>query len=362
MTEPSKRSGRRGTARPSRRDVLRGVAAVGAFLAADLAALLNANAWVGPARLTPQAFLDAFGRVFGRQPGFRKNHAKGVAVAGWFDSNGNGRGLSKAAVFAPGRTPVLGRFSLAGGNPHIADAPAVVRGLGLAFGFPGGQQWRMATLNLPVFLDNSPQGFYDRLIASTVVAGTGKPDPTAMAQFLAAHPETARAMKIVKQHPPTPGFADSVYSGLNAFYFVNESGARVPVRWSLTPLQRALPPSSGANALFDPLVRQLRAGPLRWRLVLTVGTPSDPTGDATLPWPADRRTVDAGLITLDSAETDARGNARDINFDPLVLPPGIEPSDDPLLSARSAVYAASYRRRTGETTGPPAVQVDKVAL
>jgi catalase len=350
MTEPPESPGRWGTARPGRRDVLRGAAAVGAFLAADVAALLTANNWIGPSRLTPQVFLDGFAKVFGRQPGFRKNHAKGVAVAGWFDSNGNGRGLSKAAVFAPGRTPVLGRFSLAGGNPHIADVPRAVRGLGLAFGFPGSRQWRMATLNLPVFLDNSPQNFYDRLIASAVVPGTGKPDPSAMALFLAAHPETARAMTIVKQHPPTPGFADSVYRGLNAFYLVSESGVRVPVRWSLTPLQQALPPSSGTNALFDPLVRQLRAGPLRWRLLLTVGTGEDPTHDATLPWPADRRTVDAGLLTLDSVEADAKGNARDINFDPLVLPPGIEPSDDPLLSARSAVYAASYRRRTGETT------------
>ena len=82
----------------------------------------------------------------------------------------------------------------------------------------------------------------------------------------------------------------------------------------------------------------------------TVGTREDPTHDATLPWPADRRTVDAGLLTLNSVDTEAKGNARDINFDPLVLPPGIEPSDDPLLSARSAVYAASYRRRTGEQT------------
>src|ERR1700760_757742 len=262
----------------------------------------------------------------------------------------------------PGRAPVIGRFSLAGGTPHAADASATARGLGLAFGFPGGQQWRMATLNLPVFLDNSPQGFYDRLIASAVVPGTGKPDPAAMARFLAAHPETAQAMKIVKQHPPTPGFADSVYRGLNAFYFVNQSGARTPVRWSLTPMQQALPPSSGPDALFDALVRQLRNGPLRWRLVLTVGAAADPTHDATLPWPPDRRSVDAGMLTLDSGKTEAPGNARDINFDPLVLPPGIEPSDDPLLSARSAVYAASYRRRTGETGSPPAVQVDKVAL
>ena len=350
MTNQPEDAGRWGAARPGRRDVLRGAAVVCAFLAADLGALLYANKWIGPARLTPRVFLDGFATVFGRQPGFRKNHAKGVAVAGYFDSNGNGRTLSKAAVFVPGRTPVIGRFSLAGGNPHAADASSTARGLGLVFGFPGEEQWRMATLNLPVFPDNSPQGFYDRLIASAVLPGTGKPDPTAMARFLAAHPETARAMDIVKQHPPTPGFADSVYSGLNAFYFVNESAARTPVRWSLTPLQQALPPSSGPNALFDALERQLRAGPLRWRLVLTVGEASDPTNDATLPWPADRRTVDAGTLTLDSVQADAAGSARDINFDPLVLPAGIEPSDDPLLSARSAVYAASYRRRTGETT------------
>src|ERR1700733_6416648 len=164
MTQPANRSGHWGSTPPSRRDVLRGVGMAGAFLVADLGAFLYANAWIGPARLTQQVFLDGFAKVFGRQPGFRKNHAKGVSVAGWFDSNGNGRGLSKAAVFASGRTPVLGRFSLAGGNPHIADTPSAVRGLGLAFGFPGGQQWRMAMLNIPVFLDNSPQNFYDRLM------------------------------------------------------------------------------------------------------------------------------------------------------------------------------------------------------
>src|ERR1700745_3208886 len=189
-------------ARPSRRDMLRGAAVVGAFLVVDLGALLYANKWIGPARLTPRTFLDGFAKVFGRQPGFRKNHAKGVALTGYFDSNGNGGALSKAAVFAPGRTPVIGRFSLAGGNPHAADASSTARGLGLAFGFPGGRQWRMATLNLPVFLDNSPQGFYDRLIASAVVPGTGKPDPAAMALVPAAPPETLRGNENVETHTP----------------------------------------------------------------------------------------------------------------------------------------------------------------
>lgn len=347
----------------NRRSVLLGIGAVGAFLAVDLGAVAYANNWIGGgSALTRQTLLDGFRKVFGVHPGFRRNHAKGVAVSGYFDSNGRGRELSKATVFAPGRTPVIGRFSLTGGHPMMVDAPAAARGLGLAFAFPDATQWRMALLNLPVFPDNSPQGFYDRLFASKADRATGKPDPAAMSAFEKAHPESAAAMVLIKQHPPTPGFADSTYSSLITFFFVNDTGVRTPVRWAFVPMQAALPPHPGTtNSLFDALVRQMGRGPLRWRLLLTVGHPHDPVTDATLPWPPDRRTVDAGVLTLTEIKTEAPGNARDVNFDPLVLPEGIEPSDDPLLSTRSAVYAASYRARTGEPKSPSAVQVNEVA-
>jgi catalase len=346
----------------NRRSALIGIGAVGAFLAIDFAAVAYANKWIGPGNaLTRETFLDGFRSVFGMHPGFRVNHAKGVAVTGHFDSNGNGSELSRAAVFRSGRTPVTGRFSLTGGNPAVADMPAAARGFALAFAFPDNTQWRTSMLNLPVFPDNSAQGFYDRLLASKVVPATGKPDPAAMAAFLRAHPETAAAMAVMKKSPPTPGFADSTFSSLIAFFLVNDAGVRTPVRWAFVPQQPALPArSAGKNDLFDALVRQIRTGPLQWRLILTVGSPGDPVTDATLPWPSDRRTVDAGVLTLTGVETEAAGNARDINFDPLVLPDGIEPSDDPLLSARSTVYAASYRARTGEPKSPSAVQVDKV--
>jgi catalase len=347
----------------NRRSLLLGLGAVGAFLAVDLGGVAYANDWIGPrATLTRKAFIDRFRTVFGEHPGFRKNHAKGVAVIGHFESNGSGSELSRAPLFRPGRTSVKGRFSLTGGNPAVADAPAAARGLGLVFAFPDGQQWRTAMLNLPVFPDNSPQGFYDRLLASKVDPATGKPDPAAMSTFLAAHPETAAAMQLMKKQPPTPGFADSTFWGLNTFFFVSDAGVRTPVRWSFVPQQQALAARpGGSNTLFDALIRQIRSGPLQWRLTLTVGAPGDPTSDATLPWPDDRRTIDAGTLTLTGIETESRGNARDVNFDPLMLPDGIEPSDDPLLSARSAVYAASYRARTGEPKSPSAVQVDEVA-
>jgi len=341
--------------------MLLGFGAVGAFLAVDLGAVAYANKWIGAgAALTRATFIAGFESVFGTHPGFRRNHAKGVAVVGYLDATGNGRELSRAAVLGPGRYPVTGRFSLTGGNPFVTDAPGAARGLGLAIGYPDGPQWRTAMLNLPVFPDNSPQGFYDRMFASQVIAATGKPDPAKMAAFLKAHPETAAAMDVMKRHPPTPGFADSTFSSLNVFHLIAESGARTPVRWSFVPRQAAFAPAAtGDDVLFDALVRQLKTTPLQWDLHFTVGQPDDPI-DPTLPWPSDRRVVDAGTLTLTAAETELAGNARDVNFDPLVLPDGIEPSDDPLLSARSAVYAASYRARTGEPKSPSAVQVDQV--
>jgi catalase len=115
----------------------------------------------------------------------------------------------------------------------------------------------------------------------------------------------------------------------------------------------------GPNALFEDVIGRLRAGPLVWRMLVTLGEPSDAVDDATVPWPADRRSIEIGTLT--SADTGGPGNAGDMIFDPLILPPGIEPSGDLLLSARSAVYTASLRRRSGDPLARPAVTVDDVA-
>ena len=61
-----------------------------------------------------------------------------------------------------GCIPVIGRFSLSGGDPYQADALDTVRGLGLQFGLPDGE-WRTAMVNLPVFPVNTPQAFFDRM-------------------------------------------------------------------------------------------------------------------------------------------------------------------------------------------------------
>ncbi|ORB73528.1 catalase [Mycobacterium scrofulaceum] len=335
--------------------------AVAGVAAVDVGGFAYAGGWLRPGALTPPRFADRFEHVYGRHDGFRRNHAKGLSAVGTFSSTGAGAEVCRAAVFRAGSVPLLGRFSLSGGLPDQPDAPATVRGLGLLFQGPDGQQWRTAMINIPVFPDSTPQGFYDRLLASKPVPGTGKPDPAGMAAFLDRHPETVAAMKVIKQAPPSAGFADSTFYGLNAFRFTNAAGVTVPVRWAVIPQEAvgAVASPVGQDYLFDELIRALARGPLSWRLMLTIGEPGDPTHDATQPWPRQRHTVDAGTVTVTAAQTEAPGNARDINFDPLVLPDGIAASDDPLLAARSAVYARSFTRRAEEPKTASAVDVSR---
>ncbi|HEV8071414.1 MAG TPA: catalase family peroxidase [Planctomycetaceae bacterium] len=333
---------------------------IGAAIGAVIAAFAYFGGWLTPNELTPARFTDAFEQVDGVHPGFRRNHAKGVGVAGFFESNGNGLRLSKAVVFQPGRVPVIGRFSLSGGQPFQTDKPDTVRGLGLQFSLLDGELWRMATINLPVFPVSTPEAFYERMIASIPDPQTGKPDPAKMKSFLARHPETEQAVKVIKSQPPSSGFGNSTFHSLNAFHFINSEGKSTPVRWVLKPEQpfeaaSAAPPSKDTNYLFDALITQIRRQPLRWRLVVLIGQPGDPTNDASIPWPKTREEVEVGTLTLDQVESEATSPATGINFDPLVLPAGITPSDDPLLSARSAVYSQSFTRRAGETKEPSAI-------
>jgi catalase len=337
------------------------LAAIGAIVLAITVLFLWAGGWLSGGRLTPTRMVDTFEDVNGLHPGFRRNHAKGVCLEGSFESNGAGAHLSTASVFKPGRVPVFGRFALAGGLPMMPDGPAAVRSMALNFALPDGEVWRTSMNDIPVFPLKDPQAFYEQLLSSRRDPGTGKHDPMAQKAFVDAHPETAKALAIIKAHAFSSGFANATYNSLNAFLFIDEADKTTPVRWSMTAVDVFAPEPGHSpadkNYLFDELIARLRKAPAQWHLILTVGQPGDPINDATLGWPADRPQVDAGTLSVDRIVAEADGNCRDTNFDPLALPAGIKPSDDPLLSARSAAYSVSFTRRAGEAKTPSAVQV-----
>ncbi|MFD4836360.1 catalase family peroxidase [Achromobacter sp. NPDC058515] len=340
---------------PDARQTCLRLGAIGVIVFSSAAAFAYVGGWLDPQRLTPARVVDALEANSGVHAGFRRNHAKGVCVVGHFESSGAARTLSTAAVFASGNTPVVGRLALPGGNPYASDSSVPIRSFALQFTSPNGEQWRTGMNSMPVFPLGTPQAFYDQQLAARPDPKTGKPDPQRMQAFFAAHPESGAFLAWAKTARPSASYATESYYGLNAFYLVDAQGARQPVRWRLAPLDAAAAPAAqprhDADYLQADLQQRLAQGPLRWRLLVTLGTAGDPTSDATRQWPADRPTVDAGILVITRSASQDEGPCRDVNYDPTVLPRGIAISDDPLLAARSAAYAASYERRTSE--GPP---------
>jgi catalase len=174
-----------------------------------------------------------------------------------------------------------------------------------------------------------------------------------MPAFFASHPETAPFLAWVKTARPSASYATETYNGINAFYLVNADGKRQAVRWGVVPQSQDAPGDSapaGNDFLEKDLVQRLAAGPLRWQLNMTLANPGDPLDDASKTWAGEHKVINVGSLVLDSSQPQVDGDCRDINFDPLILPSGIEASNDPLLAARSAAYASSYLRRAGEVS------------
>ena len=98
----------------------------------------------------------------------------------------------------------------------VPDGPNAVRSLALEFRLPDGQQWRTGMNDIPVFPLKDPRAFYEQLGATAPDPKTGKPDPAAVQAFFAAHPESARALALIKAKPFSSGFANATYNSLNA--------------------------------------------------------------------------------------------------------------------------------------------------
>lgn len=331
-------------------------AVIAAAVGGLAAAFAYVGGWLSPQRIAPHTLVDVLEKNGGVFAGYRRAHAKGLCVAGHFESNGQGQALSRAAVFAPGASvPVTGRFNVGTRNPLGTDGAPQFHSLALRFTLANGQEWRTAMDHTPIFPVATPDAFVGLQQATTADPATGKPDGAKVAAFLEKHPETKAFLTYMGTQPLPDSFISSPYYSINAFRFLAADGHENLVRWTfepevpMHPLDKETMGALGRDFLFQDLVTRLSEGPARWHLILTVAQPGDPA-DAITVWPQDRRQVDVGTLVLDSWQAEAPGNCRDFNFDPTILPDGIQPSSDPILAARSAAYSVSFRRRAGEST------------
>ena len=323
------------------------LAVLAAFCSADLAI----------AQDVPDAdkVVDTLEKVGGGpHKGLRRNHAKGSCVVGSFVGTKDAAKLSSSALFSGKEVPVVGRFSVAGPNPEIPDAAKAPHGLALEFRLPNDELQHTTMLNVPIFPVSTVQGFYDSLLINLPDPATGKPDPEKGKAFGAAHPEAKGFMEYMGAHNASATYTDATYRSLSAYKLVNGK-TETWVRWRFEPaggdkfLTDAEVGSLPKDFLDQRLSEQTRKSPAKWTMIATIAEKGDSLKDPSSPWPAGRKEVKLGTLTLNKGGQDAKGTCDDINFDPNVASAGIEPSpDDQILQYRSSAYAESYTRRESE--------------
>jgi catalase len=148
-------------------------------------------------------------------------------------------------------------------------------------------------------------------------------------------------------------WARTEYHSVHTLVVVAPDGVRRPVRFSWQPVDGVFPvppneiPGLATDFLTAEMRDRLAHAPARFTLRMAIGDPGDALNDPTRQWPVTRRVIMMGTLYLEAMADDQHIDVNKLSFNPMRLPAGIEPSDDPILRARGEVYAMACGERSG---------------
>lgn len=323
-----------------------------------LAIFSSLVAFVGPGfaqEPTADVVVDTMEKLNGVTVGARRNHIRGICVSGTFVGSARMHSYTTSPLFSGQDIPLIGRFSLAGGNPNAPDVARSPRGLAIEFKLPNNELHHFTMLNVPIFSAASPQTFLDSMVANLPDPQSGKPDPQKLQQFRANHPDAQPLAEFMAKNNPPASYARSNFFSVHTFKFINSNKQSTLVRWRFEPeagVQRLTDDeikNAPSRFLDNDLLARVKQSPLRWNMIVTLGEPTDEQVNPTVYWPEGRKQIQAGVLTLNNALPQPGAACEGINFDPLVMASGIEPTLDPVLLFRSPAYATSFAKRlTGQ--------------
>lgn len=141
------------------------------------------------------------------------------------------------------------------------------------------------------------------------------------------------------------------YYSVSAFKLVDSAGKETYIRYHVVPesgvqtLDEAGVKAKGENYLQDELPNRLKKGPIVFKIKAQVAEDGDVTDNATIRWPESRKVVELGTVTIKSIVPDNAAEQKKVIFDPIPRVEGVEPSADPLLEMRAAIYLLSGKER-----------------
>jgi catalase len=289
-----------------------------------------------------QSLIEQFDAIFGMHPGFRPAHAKGWLLKGTFTPTRDAVSLTRAPHMVRESTPVTVRFSNSTGVPLIPDNDANANPRGMAVRFHLAE--RVHTDIVSHSVDGFPTRTGDEFLEFLRAVASGDPS-----MFLGTHPG---ALEFVQTPKPAPSsFARESFFGVTAMRFTNSTGTSRYGRYRIVPeagndhLSDADVAGKNAHFLFDELAERIARGPIGFRVVAQLAEAEDTVDDATIHWPESRTLLELGRIALTEPVAEDAAQQQHLIFDPVPRVDGIEPSADPLIEMRAAVYLISGRRR-----------------
>ncbi len=295
---------------------------------------------------TPEQGIDVIRRRFGQHGRHRALHAKGVHCVGTFTPTPEAAALTRAGHMSGPPVPAKVRFSNGNGDPNVPDYVPDVRGLAVSFQLGDGTCTDILAQTAPRWPFRDQEGFF----AGLPVSERSPMSLLKLPWFLARYPGVLKGSRAANDAiARRASFAVRPYFPIHAVKWLDAHGGERFVRYFWQPtvdepdLSADEAKRRGRDYLFDELRERLGREPVRMRLEVQIAGDGDDPHDPSSEWSEDGERVTVGTLEVTTIDDDADDG---IVFDPMRLVDGIEPSDDPVLRYRPAVYSLSHADRT----------------
>ena len=302
-------------------------------------------------------------------------HARGTGAYGTFTLTHSlkDRTIADFLQVEGQATDIFVRFSTVGGGQDSSDYARDPRGFAIKFYTQQGN-YDMVGNNTPVFFLRDPIKFPDFVHSQKKNPQTNMPDPAAMYEFWANHPQSLHQMTILMSDRGIPasyrhmhGFSSHTYS------FWNDKGERVWFKWhfkskqgiqTLTEAEASVKPGYGAQ---QDLVEAIASGDYpSWSAKVQIMTEQEASSyqinpfDLTKVWPhSDFPLIEVGKLELNRNVSNYFAETEQAAFSPSNLVPGIGVSPDKMLQGRVLAYQDAHRYRVGVNVNQLAVNAAK---
>ncbi|MDV2685825.1 catalase [Alkalihalophilus lindianensis] len=293
-------------------------------------------------------------------------HARGAGAHGVFKVKNSLKRYTKAALFQNEgqETPLFVRFSTVIHGQHSPETLRDPRGFSVKFYTEEGN-WDFVGNNLPVFFIRDAMKFPDMVHSLKPDPRTNLQDPDRYWDFMTLRPESTNMMTHLFSDEGIPAsYRHMRGSSVHAFKLINEYGNMVYTKFRWVPKQgqknlsmeeAAKVQADNFNHASQDLYEAIEQGDYpEWDLYVQILDPADMDKfdfdplDATKDWfEEDIPYQLVGTMTLNKNPENVFAETEQVGFNPGVVVPGIEPSEDKLLQGRLFSYSDTQRYRVG---------------